>query len=481
MKINYLLTILLYIIDYRNKINELLIIISLVEFFYQLIFRRDIMPQRKDNIVPQETEPRQRKGANSFRKIITFFTLGCGLTSFSFANDMTIQENDELLKRNSDVNGEALPLSTQELSKRPLLIGMSSLHASFSDDSLSDAGIAHEDPERQIRILSLDGGGVRGVVEARILMRIEEQTGRPVTELFDLIGGTSVGGLLATMLTIPKNPEDPSDKTPLYSAAEIFSLLYQNKIDIFKPSWFSLGGLLGPKYQSKHYVNELKRYMGDLSMSQSVCPTVVFAYNTEMQRIDALSSWDTKSYTKVDAVASTTAAQTLFHPHTMTVVDNAKGSLPVTYTYTDGGTGVNNPAALLLGKALNLFPEGKNFEVLSIGTGSFNTPIYYDQVKSAGLLAWLPHFSNVVFNSQQSSFTLLLEDMLNAKGVNGKSQNVRGGGQYLRWNPPLNLDQSSMDDMSSQNIRGIVQATDMYLVAHKTEFDTYVNGLMQTL
>ena len=56
---------------------------------------------------------------------------------------------------------------------------------------------------KPIRILSIDGGGIRGVIPAMILARIESLTGKPIAELFDLIAGTSTGGILTLGLTKP--------------------------------------------------------------------------------------------------------------------------------------------------------------------------------------------------------------------------------------------------------------------------------------
>ena len=53
------------------------------------------------------------------------------------------------------------------------------------------------------RVLSVDGGGVRGIIPALILAEIEDRTKRPIHQLFDLISGTSTGGILALGLTKP--------------------------------------------------------------------------------------------------------------------------------------------------------------------------------------------------------------------------------------------------------------------------------------
>lgn len=66
-----------------------------------------------------------------------------------------------------------------------------------------------------VKILSLDGGGIRGRVPALLLVEIERRTQRPAAKLFELVAGTTTGGILALGLTIPKDPGGP-----LYRADE---------------------------------------------------------------------------------------------------------------------------------------------------------------------------------------------------------------------------------------------------------------------
>lgn len=69
------------------------------------------------------------------------------------------------------------------------------------------------------RILSIDGGGIRGVIPAVVLTEIERLTGRPIAESFDLVAGTSTGGILALGLTLPGE-----QRTPRYAAVDLVSL-----------------------------------------------------------------------------------------------------------------------------------------------------------------------------------------------------------------------------------------------------------------
>ena len=79
-----------------------------------------------------------------------------------------------------------------------------------------------------MKVLSIDGGGIRGIIPALILAELEERTGKPVCELFDMIAGTSTGGILATGLTIP----DEHGK-PRWTAKELVGLYRDEGPSIF--------------------------------------------------------------------------------------------------------------------------------------------------------------------------------------------------------------------------------------------------------
>ncbi|MBK8983022.1 MAG: patatin-like phospholipase family protein [Ignavibacteria bacterium] len=81
------------------------------------------------------------------------------------------------------------------------------------------------------KILTIDGGGIRGVLPARILHEIEKRTKKPIAELFDLIAGTSTGGILALCLTKPD-----SKGNPRYKALDILKLYEEEGKKIFKKS-----------------------------------------------------------------------------------------------------------------------------------------------------------------------------------------------------------------------------------------------------
>src|SRR6202165_3519659 len=87
---------------------------------------------------------------------------------------------------------------------------------------------------RQLRILSIDGGGIRGIIPAKVLAKIEELTQQTVAELFDVIAGTSTGGILALGLTCPG-----ADRKLMHAASDLVDLYANKGAAIFTKSWLA--------------------------------------------------------------------------------------------------------------------------------------------------------------------------------------------------------------------------------------------------
>src|SRR5690349_4100610 len=124
---------------------------------------------------------------------------------------------------------------------------------------------------RPIRVLALDGGGIRGVIPATVLAELERRCNKPIAALFDLIAGTSTGGILALGLTAPDaaNPGQPR-----HSANDLVALYAQKGSVIFRRSLLhtliTLFGLLGNKYPVRGLEETLKSYFGDSELKDAV-------------------------------------------------------------------------------------------------------------------------------------------------------------------------------------------------------------------
>ena len=116
--------------------------------------------------------------------------------------------------------------------------------------------------DRPVKILSIDGGGIRGVIPATVLVAIEERTGKRIAELFDLIAGTSTGGILALGLTL-----DDGNGSPQHSADDLRGLYLDRGAEIFpplRPAWArTMRGVFDERYPGAALEDVLKAYMGE--------------------------------------------------------------------------------------------------------------------------------------------------------------------------------------------------------------------------
>ena len=169
-----------------------------------------------------------------------------------------------------------------------------------------------------LRILSIDGGGIRGIIPATVLAEVERRTGKPVAEAFDLIAGTSTGGILALALTRPGDAGGPA-----YRAEDLVGLYEREGPGIFSRSLCkrirSVDGLLDERYPSHGLEDALDTYLGDARLSDALTDVIVPAYDIERRgtfffksrkaRID-----EADDFAMRDAAHATSAAPTYFEP-----------------------------------------------------------------------------------------------------------------------------------------------------------------------
>jgi len=227
-------------------------------------------------------------------------------------------------------------------------------------------------PGEPIRILCLDGGGTRGIIPARILQHFEKKTGKSVHELFDIIVGTSTGGIIGLALTMP-NPEHPTQA--MYTAKECVRFYMEQSSRIFQRSiWRTISsgfGIWGAKYDRKHLDEVLEEFFQDARLAQALCPVGVLSYSMEKHCPRLWNSYvaqrePRKNQYMHDAAAVTSAAPTYFLPKTIV---SAKGEEHL--TEVDGGIYANNPAIAAMIAVAQLYPDfsRKDLVLVSLGTG----------------------------------------------------------------------------------------------------------------
>src|SRR5438876_711534 len=144
-------------------------------------------------------------------------------------------------------------------------------------------------------ILSIDGGGIRGIIPARILELIEARTAKPIASLFDMVAGTSTGGILALGLTKP----NAARTGPALPATELVKLYEDEGKTIFNRSaWHvieALGQLNGPKYDGAGARAALTKYLSGARLKETQTRVLVTAYEIQIRKPFFFKSWVAKA------------------------------------------------------------------------------------------------------------------------------------------------------------------------------------------
>lgn len=182
---------------------------------------------------------------------------------------------------------------------------------------------------RLLRVLSIDGGGVRGLLPATILLllekKLQQKTSNPnarIADYFDLLAGTSTGGILTCMYLLPG-----ADGRPKYTAEDVLNFYKTKMTTVFSRTLYdkvtSVWGWDGPQYSVSPYETMLKQYAGDALLSQLLRPCVLTSYNIDIGEPHFFcNSSDKKEmpydfYVR-DVARSTSAAPTYFVPSEIT-------------------------------------------------------------------------------------------------------------------------------------------------------------------
>ncbi|MFQ6642133.1 hypothetical protein Gotur_017838, partial [Gossypium turneri] len=281
-----------------------------------------------------------------------------------------------------------------------------------------------------ITILSIDGGGIRGIIPGTILGFLESQLQEldgedaRLADYFDVIAGTSTGGLVTAMLTCPNEKN-----RPLFAAKDIKDFYLTNCPNIFPQPGYSTSSLIikalsGPKYDGKFLHNVVKDRLGETRLHQTLTnvviptfdimhlqPAIFSSYQENMGLVvDGSSPRGQESQVKkkptLDALLSdicigTSAAPTYLPAHYFKIqTDNGDVR---EYNLIDGGVAANNPTLVAMGEVSKEIIKGNpdffptkpmdygKFLVISLGTGTRKDEKRYNAKQSAkwGILGWL--------------------------------------------------------------------------------------------
>jgi predicted acylesterase/phospholipase RssA len=285
-----------------------------------------------------------------------------------------------------------------------------------------------------VRVLSIDGGGIRGIIPATVLADLELRGGRPVTQLFDLVAGTSTGGILALAVTAPGE-----DGGPRWRAHELVGLYEREGPRIFRRSVLdrvrSVEGTLDEKYPSRGLVEVLGERFGDLRLRDALADVLVTAYETERRTPFFFRSARARTDAAYDFAMRDVAHATSAAPTYFEAVKLGEHSL------IDGGVFAANPAMCGLAEVLRA-DQQRPVLMVSLGTGQQTRPLPWKRIKDWGALEWARPVLDVIFDGT-------------ADVVDFQARQMLGEGRYWRLQTELRRASDDLDDVSADNMRAL--------------------------
>jgi uncharacterized protein len=237
------------------------------------------------------------------------------------------------------------------------------------------------------RVLSIDGGGIRGILPLALLVEIEAREAKPCADLFDMIAGTSVGGIIATGLA------------HRVSAKTLYDMLMNDGGTIFSKTLVTdILNTVSPKYDSGPLEEFLAQQL-DLFMLDGITGTELLVPSCDLLRVATVffKSWRARNdpsynFALKDIARATSAAETYFAPAAIKSVSGDP------YLCIDGGTAINNPTPAAVLEADDRWHD-PDLRVLSLGTGMNVSAIH---PANGGLLGWLPYIPTIFMDFQAS-------------------------------------------------------------------------------
>ncbi|XP_052190686.1 patatin-like protein 2 isoform X1 [Diospyros lotus] len=344
-----------------------------------------------------------------------------------------------------------------------------------------------------ITVLSIDGGGIRGIIPGIILGFLESELQKldgenaRLADYFDVIAGTSTGGLVTAMLTAPDN-----NSRPLFAAKDIKHFYLDNCPKIFPQNSSVFSGvnkvvktLSGPKYDGKYLHSLVREKLGDTRLHQTLTNVVIPTFDIKTLQPTIFSSYQVKNMPTMDALLSdigiaTSAAPTYLPAHYF----QSKGPTGKVreFNLVDGGVAANNPTLVAIGEVTKQITCGNSdffaikqldytrLLVISLGTGTHKVENKYKAEEAAkwGVIGWLSNGGSTplidVFNQASS-------DMVDYH-LNEVFQALHSEKSYLRiQDDSLSGDLSSVDIATKENLNELVKVGETLLKKSVSRID----------
>jgi patatin-like phospholipase/acyl hydrolase len=344
-----------------------------------------------------------------------------------------------------------------------------------------------------MRVLSIDGGGIRGVIPASMLAEVErmiqdrEGPEARLGDYFDLVAGTSTGGIIAGLLVLPEVDRTAEGGRQgwhvIRTAQDVVQFYLTYGATLFRRSLGQrvrrVGGLADERYGPTGFNQVLDEILGprdgpgpELMLSDLARPTVISTYNAtsgnpyffKQHRAELPGGLD---FALRDVALATAAAPTYFE--TADVMSD-QGELGAC---VDGGVVANNPAMCAYAEANGFFGHGpEDIAVLSLGTGSSLKNYTYEEMKNWGVTRWMKPVLDMMMAGSSRAVDYQLRQVFDiAPGADDA--------QYLRLQADLGPEEPSvakMDNVDPDNLWRLVEIGRELVDTNRESLERFVDA-----
>lgn len=337
---------------------------------------------------------------------------------------------------------------------------------------------------KKVRILSIDGGGIRGILPGVVLTQLEKKLQAKmedpkirIADMFDFFAGTSTGGILSMAYLIP-------DKTgrPKLQAQEAVDLYLDRGDEIFDISLWqrarSVNGVADEKYSADELEESLDDVFGEVMLNELIKPCIISSYDIRngsphfFKQHKAES--DIYNFKVKDVARATSAAPTYFE------TARVKNHIGTPYPLIDGGVFVNNPALVAYSEVRNMkfggvdhLPTAKDMMIVSIGTGSSSKKYSYKDAKDWGAVGWIKPVLEIMMSANSQTVDYHLTKIFDTLKKTDKED-------YHRLEPQIQRADSEMDNGTMENLQNLKEDALSYISDPKVdeELDLIVKKLL---
>lgn len=281
----------------------------------------------------------------------------------------------------------------------------------------------------RFQVLALDGGGAKAFFTAHVLAKLEEDYGQPLVDRFDLIAGTSAGGIVALALGAGLAPADIADR---------FASLVTT---VFPPARRrSPGRLFGASYSDKTLRGQVSETLGERRLRDSQKRLLIPSWDVQRSKVhifktphhpDLRRDW---RLAMTDVAMATTSAPTYFKAAR---VDGNR--------LIDGGVWANNPSVIAIAEAVSVLGVPLDaIRVLNVGTLSDIAP-HPKRLDRGGLTAWMTRVAPMLVTAS-------------SRGGQGTAEHLLGGNRYKRFDAPVPGGLYRLDRIDVDALTGIASS-----------------------